>query len=432
MTDPVSIKPRVFLLLQGPPSRFCRHLGDELRRRGHQCLRINFCMADFIMWMGRPAYNYLGKYKHFAGYLERFIEIHGVTDIVYYADRLPYHRVAATVARARGINAYTYEFGYIRPDWITLERGGMSSHSHFPEDPAHILKAARNLPDFEKGPYHSFDFSTEALHEVFFHLINFFLIVPFVHYRRDRYYNELIEYLHYIPRLTRTARRTRHATQTVDDLIARKTRFFMFAMQMQNDYQLRANSKYRLQETAMREVIASFANHASSSDELLFKIHPLDNGMEDWDKVIEQAAARHNVSDRVHLIDGGDLGRIIKYAAGLVMINSTTALTALERDCPVKVLGMAIYDIKGLTDDVGLDDFWKAPKRPDPELRDAFLRLVAASIQVRGNFYHPKARERAIREMVEKLEGNLVNQPDAFVDPPPRLERARATGVPFA
>lgn len=432
MIDQNKVNPRVFLILQGPPSRFCRHLGDGLKAKGHTCLRINLCAADFLMWMGRPAYNYFGKFKHFAGYLERFVEDHGVTDIVYYADRQPYHRVAATVARARGINAYAYEFGYLRPDWITLERGGMSSHSHFPEDPAQILKAAHDLPAPEKGAYHSFDFLTEATHEVLFHLINFFLRVPFIHYRRDRYYNELVEYLHYIPRLTMTARRSRHAVAVLDDLIARKARFFMFALQMQNDYQLRANSKYRLQETAIRDVIASFAKNSSSSDELLFKVHPLDNGMEPWRDIIENAANQHKIAYRVHLVDGGDIGRIIDHVAGLIIINSTTALMALQRDCPVKVLGMAIYDIQGLTHAGSLDSFWSNPLKPNPKLRNAFLRLVAASIQVRGNFYHPEARKHAIKQMVEKLETCQVNEPDAFVDPPPRLERARAAGVPFA
>lgn len=400
--------------------------------KGHKCLRINLCMADFVLWFGRPAHNYYGKFKHFAGYLERYVEEHGVTDILYYADRLPYHRVAADVARARGIDAYTYEFGYLRPDWITIERNGMSSHSHFPEDPLHILNAAKDLPEPEMGPYHSFKFSSEAIHEVFFHLTNFFFLIPFLHYRRDRYYNEFMEYMYYIPRLIKTRARRRHAQETVDGLIARKARFFLYAMQMQNDYQLRANSQYRLQETALRETIASFAEHASSTDELLFKIHPLDNGMEPWHGIIEKAAEKHLVSSRVHVIDGGDIGKIIDRAAGVIMINSTTALHALERDCPVKVLGMAVYDIKGLTHDGSVDGFWTAPQKPDPALRGAFLRLVAASIQVRGNFYNPKARARAIREIIEKLENNAVNEPGAFVDPPPRLERARARGVPFA
>lgn len=425
-------RPRTFLILQGPPSRFCRHLGDGLRARGHTCLRINLCAADFFMWMGRPAYNYTGKFKHFAGYLEQFVEAHGVTDILYYADRLPYHRVAADVARARGIRTFTYEFGYLRPDWITLECNGMSSQSHFPEDPVHILKAAEGLSEPQTGPFNSFTFQQEALHEVIFHLVNYFVRIPFIHYRRDRYYSELVEYLCYIPKLLTADRRQRRAEATVLRLTQHKVKYFLYAMQMQNDYQLRANSPYRLQETALCEVIASFAANADQKSELVFKVHPLDNGMESWEKIIADAASAHGVGARVHFIEGGDLGALLSGAAGLLMINSTTALQALRLNCPVKVLGMAIYDIRGLTHQGKLDDFWREPTRPDAALRDAFFRLLAATIQVRGNFYNPVARAHAIAEMVDRLEANRVNQPGAYVDPPPRLERARQLGVPFA
>ena len=104
----------------------------------------------------------------------------------------------------------------------------------------------------------------------------------------------------------------------------------------------------------------------------------------------------------------------------MVTVNSTAGLHALKQGKPVKVLGRAVFDIAGLTDQQPLDSFWAAPRPPDPELSAAMFRLMAASIQVRGNFYSAAGTNAGAKAIAERLHGNTVNQPGAFVDPPPR------------
>lgn len=43
---------------------------------------------------------------------------------------------------------------------------------------------------------------------------------------------------------------------------------------MQNDYQVRANSPYRHLSEVMRETLISFATHAPTDAQLVFKVHP--------------------------------------------------------------------------------------------------------------------------------------------------------------
>ena len=132
-------QPKTFLFLQGHPSTFPRRLADALEAAGARVLRINFCFGDWVYWLGRPAVNYRGRFQDWDAFLERFIAREGVTDILYYGDCRPYHLVARDVAQRCGVRAIAYEFGYLRPDWLTLERGGMSTRSHFPTDPAEIM-----------------------------------------------------------------------------------------------------------------------------------------------------------------------------------------------------------------------------------------------------------------------------------------------------
>jgi capsular polysaccharide export protein len=124
------------------------------------------------------------------------------------------------------------------------------------------------------------------------------------------------------------------------------------------------------------------------------------------------------------------LKKLLRHARGTVLVNSTVGLYALRCGCSVKVLGVAVFDLEGLAFQGPLDHFWGAVTRPDAALRQAFIRVLAATTQLKGSFFNPLGRAHAIEEMVQRLLGRRVNEPGAFVDPPPRLASARAAGVP--
>ena len=49
--------------------------------------------------------------------------------------------------RSRGVQVVCAELGYLRPDWLVLERDGMTAHSRMPRDPAKIRELASPYPD---------------------------------------------------------------------------------------------------------------------------------------------------------------------------------------------------------------------------------------------------------------------------------------------
>jgi capsular polysaccharide export protein len=422
---------RTVLFLQGHPSTFASDVAREIEKRGGRALRINFCWADKLFWRAGNAVDYRGTLDDWPEFLRAFISRERVTDVVYYADRLPYHRAAATVARDMGVLTATYEFGYLRPDWITLERGGMSAFSHFPRDPAAIRRIAAAVPEPDLVERYVYTFLDEAVAEVTYNLAAILGRPFYRHYESDKYYHPLLDYLSYIPRLLASRSAKKHANAVVSRLIEQKTAFYLCPMQMQNDYQLRANSAYRHQSEMLEEVIASFAANAPGESHLVFKLHPLDNGIEGWPRIVAELTRTHGVTDRVHLILGSDLKTLITNSRGIVVVNSTVGVHAIRHGRPVKVLGAALYDITGLTFQQPLDDFWRAATPPDPELCKAFVRAMAGTIQVKGNFFTRAGRAIAVPEFATRLLEGRVNAARAFVDPPPRLSRALALGVPF-
>ncbi len=411
---------RVFLFLQGPSSLIFPRIADHLRAAGHRCLRINLNTGDWLFWRRAGAANYRGSLEAWPVYVTAFIAREGVTDLVFVGEQRPHHLAAIAAAHAAGASAFGIDMGYLRPDWIRLERDGGGYNSHLPSDPEAILAAGMALPPADPVRRYSQTFVADAGLDLLYNLSNVFFWFLYPGYRWHMIYHPLAEYRGWIGRLLTGRRRAREAARTIEIVLSDANPFFVFPLQLETDYQIRAYSSFASQRDALALVIASFARSAPPRARLLFKLHPLDNGLIDWGAIVEETAMSHGIGDRILFADGGNLAEMLRSARGIVTINSTVGIEALQAGCPVKVLAIAIYDVEGLTDPAPLDDYWSAPRPPDPRLADAFLRLVAATVHVRGNFYSFAGAEAGAAAIARRLDKDDVNEPGGYVAVPPR------------
>lgn len=409
------IRPRSFLFLQGPTSPFFRELGAALAARGHGVRRINLCLGDKLFWNDARSEDFRGRAEDWPAFLES--RLLGVTDLVLLAEQRPLHKAAIALAQARGIAVTVTDFGYLRPDWIVWERDGMNALSHFPRDRAGILALAAGAPPVAEARRFPTSFRRLAMWDMAFHLAAG-LPWPFPHYRSWLLHPPILGYLGTGWRLLRKASRGRAAARVVAALPAGAP-FFVFAMQMETDFSIRAYSPYPDMDTPMREAVESFARHAPPAASLLVKVHPLDPGLKAWTPRLRAMARAAGVEGRVHLLDGCDLDPLLERCAGLVTVNSTAGVRALQLGRPVLALGEAIYRAPGLTHAAGLHSFWTAPEAPDPVLAEAFLRGIAHHLHVRGDYYHPEGRAAAVAATVERLERG-AGPPQRVVPPRPR------------
>ncbi|MEL6679035.1 MAG: capsular biosynthesis protein [Pseudomonadota bacterium] len=393
---------KTFLFLQGHPSLFWRRLSLGLEEAGYATRKVHFCLADWAFWWRRGAVNYRWTFKRWKGFLTDYIEREGITDILYYADAQPYHRAARQVARKMGIRAWAVEFGYLRPDWLTLERDGMGPKSHFPKDPGVISALAKMNAPPDMTQRYSHTFGQEAFGEVLFNLLLAYgrPFYPF-HYS-DKYYWPAFDYLAWLVELARGPSYQRHAAQVVPKVLGGPAPFTLVAMQLQSDYQIRAASPYTHLEEFLVEILNSFAVHAPKDRRLVIKIHPLDNGIERWAGRVSRLAANLGVSDRVDVIKGGDLGALIEKSTGVICANSTVGLHAIQAGVPCLALAPAIYRLPGLTHQGGLNSFWTAPEPVDTDFAETFVRALV-TIQVKGSFFDRAGQTQAIATIVHRL-----------------------------
>ena len=406
---PPADKLRTVLLLQGPPGRFWADLGDAFSAAGHRVLKVNLGLGDAAFWGRRPAIPYRGRLKDWPDWLAGLLAREGVTDVLYYADRVPHHAAALEVARDAGLRAWAVEFGLLRPDWITLEPEGMGAMSRFPREPAALAALAEGqpAPDMEvRFPHHWL--RDEAVPDVAFHLLQTANWPFYRHWRHDWPVWPPFFYLAWLPQLVRNPGQERAALADVADLLDKRPPFDLVPLQIAEDYQIRAASPYDDLWEFVDEVLDGFAAHAPPDRELVFKIHPLDVGLRRWEKTIPAAAAGRGVGDRVRVIRGGDLGALLRACRGVVLVNSTVGLTALREGRPVVARGTAVYDLPGLTHRGGLDAYWTEAEGPDPAMLDLFLRALGR-IQVKGSFYDPEGRRRAAAEIVARVADGTIH-----------------------
>jgi len=135
--------------------------------------------------------------------------------------------------------------------------------------------------------------------------------------------------------------------------------------------------------------IISFARHAPDDTMLVFKHHPMDRGYADYNRLIRSESARLGLSGRVIYIHDQRLPPLLDNARGVVVINSTVGLSAIQHGRPTKVCGRAIYDMPGLTAPVSLDAFWRRATEfsPDMALFRKFRDYVISRTQINGSYY---------------------------------------------
>ncbi|WP_262689747.1 capsule biosynthesis protein [Kordiimonas aestuarii] len=407
------------LFLQGLATPFFARLGEKLAADGHTVHRLNFCGADWIFRHDRLnniiQHRFCGKMQTLPAFYRDFFSRKRIDVIILFGDCRPVHRVACEAAQEAGTTVYVFDEGYIRPGFVTLELGGSNGYSSMPRRIAPIeglftRRPARHGPDL---PPVATNMGRRARMDIAGHAANLMYKVRFPDYRGHRPATLDAEAKGWFLRILRTARHRRADRATATRFEQTDKPFFLVPLQLNSDYQIRVHSHYGGVVPFIHEVLSSFAAHAPAEHNLFFKNHPLDNGMIDYRSLIADMARELKLESRVFFASGGDLEAMVRSARGVVLINSTVGYATLRLGTPMKVMGTALYDLEGLTDQRSLDTFWQNPTPPQQRLADEFLTVVRTYTQIRGDFFSDAGIALAVGEAVKVINGEIPRLPAA-------------------
>ena len=400
------LKGRSFLLLQGPQSGFFKLLARDLAVAGAAVHKVNFCGGDVFLWgLFNKAINYRGNLYEWPAWIGSLYRELGITDICVYGDWRPLHWEAIRLAIVRGIRVWVFEEGYLRAGFSTLEENGVNGRSSLPTSAHEIHELARTLKDPKPAAIDN-DIRDKVWKAILHHTGNFFLWPMFRHYRTHRPTNIFFELIGILPRYLTRKKRAKLSEEKLHNFFKNKSPYFFFPLQLVSDSQIQLYSPYVRVQEAIADVLASFARSAMPGTRLLIKNHPLDNGLIRYGDFIEGFARELGIEERVTFVEDGNTAKMIAASRGVVLVNSTVGIMALEAGKPVFCLGKSIYNLPGMTQSYPfstLDDFWRAPQRPVMTLFNDFKRVLADRALIRGNFYTPKAMRYAAKDAVSRF-----------------------------
>lgn len=393
------------LLLQGPVGGFFNYLMQEFIEHGSTPFKINFNGGDdwFMNNKFDNILSFQGEFNLFETYLHTVITHNHIDGVILFGDCRPLHKIAIKYCRKYHIPVFVFEEGYIRPNYITFELGGVNANS--------ILTSAINEHLHDKNfytnyvPSETFEKSKE-LQKVHFHTMkdltkNAMIYWTAMNLNKKKYPNyihhkdnNIIKSLKYWMRsyIQDYAFRKKEAYLEKEVIINPNLhkKYFLICLQVYNDSQIREHSPFKNNKKFIYETVKSFALNGNKDDKLIIKQHPLDMPYHDYTNYIKHVEKIFKLEGRIFLVHNLHLPTLLKNSKGLVTINSTTGLSALYHKVPVQVLGKSLYNIDGLCHQNGLDNFWISNMEVDYELFKKFRCLIIEHTQIAGTFYNYK------------------------------------------
>lgn len=399
---------RCVLLLQGLMGPLFRRIGQGLLKAGHSVYKVNFNGGDRLFWRLPGGIDYRGTLEDWPATLAQLLADKQITDVILFGDCRDHHMAATQVCRELRIPVHVFEEGYLRPDWVTLERGGVNGHSSLPRDPQWYLDTAAALPPVPEHRQVPSSFRRRATEGLVYNLGDVLTRWHYPNWNNHRPWHPLVEGMGWLRKLRRRKQRDADTGALMERLETRNDRYFLFPLQLDSDAQIRLHSPFAGVAEALKVVISSFAAHAPADTRLVIKEHPLDNGVRDWKLISTDMAKRYGVANRIDYLPGGDIVPVAARSLGMVTINSTSGTLGLSMGIPAVVLGTAVYDIEGITCSNGLDHFWQNPVAPDPQLFAAFRRVLIDRCLIPGGFFSEEAISQVVRHAIARFEGKSL------------------------
>lgn len=418
------------LLLQGPVGPFFSNLAHDLRLAGAQVFKVNFNAGDWLFYP-RSAHGFKGSLEEWHRELPSLLTQHRIDAVLLFGDCRPIHANVRALAESRGIAVGVFEEGYLRPDYVTFEPVGVNGHSVFHQDLADWLKnqTTQEVPqaanaDVADESQAVLDRSSppaapempahQAVGNGYWNAASWGMLYFFASWAGYLFWNNA---LHHRPLtiwdglwwLLSFARKAyfRWTEKGVQEKLEGEWRrkFFLIPLQVHNDAQITVHSDYESVCGFIDHVMRSFAGallrenqpdkqlplnaQSVQDDVLVFKHHPMDRGHRNYGKAVRLLTKRHGLQGKVLYIHDQHLPSLLKACKGVVLVNSTTGLSALGHGAPVKVCGSALYDLPGITFQGRLNDFWFEARSalPCAEMLQRFKAALVTRTQLNGSFY---------------------------------------------
>lgn len=377
------------LLLQSPVGSFFVDFNNFLIQQGKKVFKINFNGGDDYFYSPKIAntFQYKNSVDNFSEFLTDYIIQNKIDAVVCFGDTRIYHQLAKKVCCFNKKSFWAFEEGYFRPNFITLEKSGVNNYSILPLDADFYLKQQQDYPEVKPVKYKFLAMTKASIKYYLFMWLKRKQYPLYSHHRSDN--------INFYLKLWSKSSLKRIWLFFKDRKFSRDVKngkyndFFIVPLQVYNDSQVRIHCDFGSVESFIKHVLNSFVFYAPKDLKLIFKHHPMDRGFLDYNYIFKQYIKKYpQLKNRIFYVHDIDMPVLLRQAKAMICINSTSGLSALIHNLPVKLLGRSNYDIKGITSSQSLAKFWQNPQKPNQVLFEKFRIYHLNKTQINGSFYY--------------------------------------------
>lgn len=247
------------LLLQGPVGPFFQRLAKDLAKEGAQVVKVNFNGGDWL-FSPQDSFNYRGRMEDWPAHLEAMIVGLRIEVVLLFGEARPIHKKVYEIAHRCSVEVGVFEEGYLRPDHVTLERCGVNGCSPIPRNPDFYRNRGKKICPETIQVGNTFWHAT--LWAILYYLAGVLARPFFCHYQHHRPLTllEICPWLRSLWRKEYYALREKGVELLLQGELSK--RFFLVPLQVYNDAQIYAHSRFSSVESFIRQVVESFAQNA--------------------------------------------------------------------------------------------------------------------------------------------------------------------------
>jgi capsular polysaccharide export protein len=384
------VKAKNIVFLQGPMGGFFKKLQLGFSK-DNKVFHIGFNKGDEFYSVKNNYHAYKDGQSAWDSYFKKFIRSNSIDIVFLFGDCRFYHQQAIDIARRLGVMVYVFEEGYIRPNYLTVEKYGVNANSALPRDKS--FYESLNLNDFKDLEENAVNLGNSypnmALQAMIYYFVSNVFQWQYPQYEHHRNFSVIKQAFVGLRSFVRKFKYLLTEANVINQISGDLSqKYYFMPLQVRDDFQLKIHSDFDSIEAFSKQVLLSFSRHAPKDKKIIIKHHPMDRGRADYSKFIISLSDKLKITDRVKVVHDVHLPTLLKNAIGTITINSTVGLSSLYHETPVIYLGRAMYDIEGLTaKDVDLDGFWSLDLQVNKGLYKKFRVYLVKNTQVNMSFY---------------------------------------------
>jgi capsular polysaccharide export protein len=401
------------LLLQGPIGPFFAELHGALSASGVAVRRVIFNAGDQRFAPPEGCVRFSGTAARWEAWLRSELSDNAPDAIVLFGSSRPAHKVARHVAAQLGIAVISLEEGYLRSGYVSAELGGNNQHSPLAQwRPGNAQGGNDRMVPAAWGNRSSF--TTMSLWGAIYYMVRDFRAKPsdvyLFHRRRERLWGLASSWIVHM---------SSRAKAKITEIPARRALhknpgYILVPLQVSSDSQIQVAARGwdtpKLIDASLKALLSTGgAENGGKAEDVVFKLHPLERRSASIKRLIMQKAKQYGVDRRrITVLHSGRIGDLAAQSSGMVVINSTSAFSALHHNIPVLVLGDAVFRHDAIVtvghSEADIAAFFKSRQVKSRAVIDAFLTELKAQSLIPGDFYVAAGRKAAVIGVIRKLE----------------------------